>query len=189
MLPSAVASTGPAFTVRPQQSAVIWQSRRSFVPPPKTCRVVNARPVTAESCYRIAIFQSKAFIMQRITAPHRFRTAGRFCGKIPVFCPAGRRGNKFRGIRVNKTAQRFGGKCLLLQPAKEYACPRRLYSRRLLNQPKTDDIFQIIDFPVCTEFIGQPALAAIRRRIGASNSVPSRLHVPQERNAVCSASR
>ena len=121
---------------------------------------------SGELLYRIAVFQSKTFINAAHYSPHRFRDG--LAGFAAKFLYSARQvagGNKFRGIRVNKTAQRFGGKCLLLQLRERICLPAALVlTAAFLNQPKTDDIFQIIDFPVCTEFIGQPALAAIRRQ-------------------------
>ena len=45
MLPSAVASIGPAITVRPEASAVNWFSSRLREPPPTICTSVIAVPV------------------------------------------------------------------------------------------------------------------------------------------------
>ena len=107
---------------------------------------------SGELLYRVAIFQRKAFINAAHHSTHCFRDGlTGFAAKFLYSARQVARGNKFRGIRVNKAAQRFGGKRLLLQLRERICLPAALVlTAAFLNQPKTDDIFQVVDFSVCT---------------------------------------
>ena len=99
----AVASTGPAITVRPSASALNWFSRRFLIPPPKICRGSRRFP---NNCFQPfqheAVFQRQAF--QR--HPHDF----------PVCL-----GNRLPAIRTELC--RFSPACC--RGAERVCCPGR----------------------------------------------------------------
>ena len=180
---SAVASTGPAWTGRPQASAVNWQSRAFFVPPPTTwiVRIVVPRIASSRSIAQ-RYFSARLSRAQRTNAPS---SAG---GGWPVRVQkAASRGGHVAGgeergvVGIDQRGERPGG----LGAGR--SAPRRRSRGRprpgpaaFLDEPEAHDVLQQPRRPGDAPLVGE----VVPERLG----VDDRAGGPRRRAATTSPS-